>query len=174
MIQAYTGNGKGKTTCAMGLLIRAFGYGKRVGAVFFDKGSETYRHHELVVLDRLGIEYKVTGLERMTTDGKFRFGNLEGDKLEALKGVSYALEAIESKKFDLIVLDEALSAVSYGLLDKNLIENLIAKTPQDMELILTGRCCEKNILDKCDLVTSMTKEKHYFDKGVAARPGIEF
>lgn len=174
MIQAYTGNGKGKTTCAMGLLIRAFGYGKRVGAIFFDKGSQTYRHHELVVLDRLGIEYIVTGLERMTPDGKFRFGNSEEDRVEALKAIEFALKAIESKKFDLIVLDEALSAVTYGLLDKSLLENLMANTPKEVELILTGRCCQKDILDKCDLVTSMTKEKHYFDRGVAARPGIEF
>ena len=80
MIHAYTGEGKGKTTASVGLLIRAFGSGKKVMIIFFDKGSETYRHNELIVFDRLGIEYHVTGLERMLPNGKFRFGVIEEDK----------------------------------------------------------------------------------------------
>ena len=108
MIHAYTGEGKGKTTCAIGLLVRAFGAGKKVIVIFFDKGSETYRHNELVSLDRLGIEYHVTGLERMEPDGKFRFGVTEGDKREALRGIAVAENAIKIDKFDMVVLDEAL------------------------------------------------------------------
>ena len=174
MIHAYTGEGKGKTTCAIGLLVRAFGAGKKVIVIFFDKGSETYRHNELVSLDRLGIEYHVTGLERMEPNGKFRFGVTEGDKREALRGIAVAENAIKIDKFDLVVLDEALSSVTYGLLDKSILEKLIDDTPNSTELVLTGRCNDKELLDKCDLVTSMTKEKHYFDKGVQARPGIEY
>ena len=174
MIHAYTGEGKGKTTCAIGLLVRAFGSGKKVIVIFFDKGSETYRHNELIALDRLGIEYHVTGLERLGTDGKFRFGVIEGDKKEALRGIAIAENAIKVEKFDLVVLDEALSAVTYGMLDKAMLEKLIDDTPASTELVLTGRCNDKSIFEKCDLVTSMTKEKHYFDKGVAARPGIEY
>ncbi len=174
MIHAYTGEGKGKTTCAIGLLVRAFGAGKKVIVIFFDKGSETYRHNELVSLDRLGIEYHVTGLERMEPDGKFRFGVTEGDKREALRGIAIAENAVKIDKFDMVVMDEALSSVTYGLLDKNILEKLIADTPDSTELVLTGRCNDKELLDKCDLVTSMTKEKHYFDKGVKARPGIEY
>ncbi len=174
MIQAYIGNGKGKTTCSIGLLVRAFGSGKKVAIIFFDKGSESYKHNELVSLDKLGIEYHVTGLERMDKNGKFRFGVIDGDKKEALRGYNLAKEKIESSKYDLVVLDEALSSVTYGLLDKELIIKLIKETPKDIELVLTGRCEDTDILDKCDLVTSMTKVKHYFDKGVAARPGIEY
>ena len=174
MIHAYTGDGKGKTTCAIGLLIRAFGAGKKVIVIFFDKGSETYRHNELIALDRLGIEYHVTGLERMLPDGKFRFEVVEGDKKEALRGIAIAENAIHVDKCDLIVLDEALSAVTYGLLDKSMIEKIINDLPANTELVLTGRCNDKDLLNKCDLVTSMTKEKHYFDKGVKARPGIEY
>ena len=174
MIHAYTGEGKGKTTCAIGLLVRAFGAGKKVIVIFFDKGSETYRHNELVSLDRLGIEYHVTGLERMEPNGKFRFGVTEGDKREALRGIAIAENAVKIDKFDMVVMDEALSSVTYGLLDKSILEKLIEDTPDNIELVLTGRCNDKELLDKCDLVTSMTKEKHYFDKGVKARPGIEY
>lgn len=174
MIHAYTGEGKGKTTASVGLLIRAFGSGKKVMIIFFDKGSETYRHNELIVFDRLGIEYHVTGLERMQPNGKFRFGVIEEDKKEAIRGVNVAEEALKSEKYDLIVLDEALSAMSFGLLDENSLIELIKLTPKDTELILTGRCKDKKIFEYCDLVTSMTKEKHYFDKGVQARPGIEY
>lgn len=174
MIHAYTGDGKGKTTAAVGLLIRAFGSGRRVGVIFFDKGSETYRHNELVVLDRLGIEYHITGLERMKPDGSFRFGVLEEDKIEALRGIRLAAETIASGRLDLLVLDEVLTSMTYGLLEKETLEELIDCSPEALELVLTGRCTDKEVLEKADLVTRMVKHKHYFDRGVKARPGIEF
>ena len=174
MIHAYTGDGKGKTTAAVGLLIRAFGAGRRVGVIFFDKGSETYRHNELVVLDRLNIEYHVTGLERMKPDGSFRFGALEEDKCEAMRGMELALEIITACRLDLLVLDEILTTMTYGLVEKNTVEEIINKCPKELELVLTGRCNDKELLDKADLVTKMVKHKHYFDRGVKARPGIEF
>ncbi|OGK04774.1 MAG: hypothetical protein A2W80_11875 [Candidatus Riflebacteria bacterium GWC2_50_8] len=174
MIHAYTGDGKGKTTAAVGLLIRAFGAGRKVGVIFFDKGSETYRHNELVVLDRLNIEYHVTGLERMKPDGSFRFGALEEDKREAMRGMELASEIISACRLDLLVLDEVLTTMTYGLVEKNAVEELINKCPEELELVLTGRCTDKELLEKADLVTKMVKHKHYFDRGVKARPGIEF
>ncbi len=174
MIHAYTGDGKGKTTAAVGLLIRAFGSGRRVGVIFFDKGSETYRHSELVVLDRLGIEYHITGLERMKPDGSFRFGTLDEDKAEAVRGIDLATEIIAAGRLDLLVLDEALTSMTYGLLDKKVIEELIERCPPELELVLTGRCTDKELLEKADLVTKMVKHKHYFDRGVKARSGIEY
>ncbi|KAF1080578.1 MAG: Cob(I)alamin adenosyltransferase [Candidatus Rifleibacterium amylolyticum] len=174
MIHAYTGDGKGKTTAAVGLLIRAFGSGRRVGVIFFDKGSETYRHNELVVLDRLAIEYHVTGLERMKPDGTFRFGVLEEDKAEAVRGIELASEIIAAGRLDLLVLDEVLTSMTYGLLDKKALEELIDRCPENLELVLTGRCTDKELLEKADLVTRMVKHKHYFDRGIKARPGIEF
>lgn len=174
MIHAYTGDGKGKTTAAVGLLIRAFGSGRRVGVVFFDKGSETYRHSELVVLDRLGIEYHVTGLERMKPDGSFRFGVIDEDRDEAVRGINLATEIIAAGSLDLLVLDEVLSSMTYGLLDKRAIEELIESCPTELELVLTGRCADKELLEKADLVTRMVKHKHYFDRGVKARSGIEY
>lgn len=174
MIHAYTGDGKGKTTAAIGLLIRAFGSGKRVGIIFFDKGSETYRHNELVVLDRLGIEYHITGLERMKPDGSFRFGVIEDDLAEADRGITLAGEIVAGGKLDLLVLDEALSSVTYGLLRKDSLLHLISLIPEDLELVLTGRSDDSEIFEQVDLVTSMVKQKHYFDRGVKARPGIEY
>lgn len=174
MIHAYIGDGKGKTTAAIGLLIRAFGAGRRVGVIFFDKGSETYRHNELVVLDRLGIEYHITGLERMKPDGSFRFGVIDEDITEATRGIELAEELVKSGRFDLLVLDEALSTMTYGMLNRNTLMRLIEQTPQELELVLTGRCEDESILEQTDLVTSMVKQKHYFDKGVPARPGIEY
>lgn len=174
MIHAYTGDGKGKTTAAVGLLIRAYGSGQRVGVIFFDKGSETYRHNELTVLDRLGIEYHVTGIERMKPDGSFRFGVLEEDRLEAMRGAELAAEIINDGRLDLLVLDEVLTSVTCGLLDKEAIEELIDRCPENLELVLTGRCTDKELLEKADLVTRMVKHKHYFDRGIKARAGIEF
>ncbi|HNX77973.1 MAG TPA: cob(I)yrinic acid a,c-diamide adenosyltransferase [Candidatus Rifleibacterium sp.] len=174
MIHAYIGDGKGKTTAAIGLMIRAFGAGRRVGVVFFDKGSETYRHNELVVLDRLGIEYHISGNERMKPDGTFRFAVIDEDITEAGRGVCLAKELIASGRFDLLVLDEALSTMTYGMLDRKSLLQLIEQTPNELELVLTGRCDDEQILEQADLVTSMVKQKHYFDKGIQARPGIEY
>jgi len=174
MIHAYTGDGKGKTTAAIGLLIRAFGSGKRVGIIFFDKGSETYRHNELVVMDRLGIEYHITGLERMKPDGSFRFGVIAEDVAEADRGIALAEEIVKSGRLDLLVLDEALSSVTYGLLKKDALLRLVDEIPEELELVLTGRSDDPQIFDRVDLVTSMIKHKHYFDRGVKARPGIEY
>jgi len=174
MIHAYTGDGKGKTTAAIGLLIRAFGSGKRVSIIFFDKGSETYRHNELVVLDRLAIEYHITGLERMKSDGSFRFGVIEEDISEADRGIALARDIVENGQLDLLVLDEALSSVTYGLLRKDALMQLIKIIPENLELVLTGRSDDPEIFDQVDLVTSMVKQKHYFDRGVKARPGIEY
>ena len=174
MIQAYTGDGKGKTTASVGLLIRAYGSGKKVISVSFDKGSKSYHHNELLAFDKLGIEYYVTGQERMMPNGQFRFNNTEEDILEAERGYKLAEKLIKSKDYDLIVLDEILSAVSYGLLKKEKLIQLINFTPKELELIITGRCSDKTIFNYCDLVTTMIKEKHYFDKGVQARPGIEY
>ncbi len=174
MIHAYTGNGKGKTTAAIGLLIRAFGAGRRVGIIFLDKGSETYRHNELVVLDRLDIEYHITGLERMKPDGSFRFGVTDEDRKEAERAIAIAGEVLDSQRLDLLVLDEALSSVTYGLLDKSLLLNFLQRIPENLELVLTGRSKDSEIFDQVDLVTSMVKQKHYFDQGVPARPGIEY
>lgn len=177
MIQAYIGDGKGKSTAALGLLIRALGAGMRVGIVYFDKGNKTYSHHELNVLERLGVRHWVTGLERMQPDGRFRFGTTEEDRIEAGRGLEIARAAIGSGEFELLVLDEIVTAASFGLIEPDTLTSLISlcKTAGGgLEVILTGRCANEEMLAGADLISRVTKVKHYFDAGTKARPGIEY
>jgi cob(I)alamin adenosyltransferase len=174
MIHAYIGDGKGKTTASIGLLVRACGAGKKVAMIAFDKGSKTYEHSELMAFDKLGIEHHITGLERMEPSGRFRFENLPEDLAEAKRGLEKALELAARGDLDLLVLDEILSAVTYKLLEGHLLMDFLMTVPKNLELVLTGRCDDEIILAKADLVTEMKKVRHYFDKGVQARKGIEF
>ena len=174
MIHAYIGDGKGKSTAAIGLLIRACGAGLRVGAVLFDKGSETYRHHEEKAMQALGIPYLVTGMERMQPDGRFRFGVIDADSREAARGLALAENMIGSGAFDLVVLDEALSAVGSGLMNADALLSILAGRTEAMEVVLTGRCEDERLLSAADLVSRVQNVRHYFQKGVRARPGIEY
>lgn len=177
MIQAYIGDGKGKSTAALGLLMRALGAGMRVGIIYFDKGNKTYSHHELNVLERLGVPHWVTGLERMQPDGRFRFGTTEGDRREAGRGLEIARAAIASGEYDLLVLDEIVTAASFGLIAPDVLTTLISEQQAaggSMELVLTGRCASEEMLAGVDLISRVTKVKHYFDAGTKARPGIEY
>lgn len=177
MIQAYIGDGKGKSTAALGLLIRALGAGMRVGIIYFDKGNKTYSHHELSVLARLGVRHWVTGLERMQPDGRFRFGTTEEDRIEAGRGLEIARAAIASGEYDLLVLDEIVTAASFGLIPTDVLTRLISERKAaggSMELVLTGRCANEEMLAGVDLISRVTKVKHYFDSGTKARPGIEY
>lgn len=179
MLQVYFGNGKGKTTCAVGLMIRALGAGMKVAFVQFDKGYDgsNEHYHERHILRKLpGIDLFPTGLERMNADGSFRFGVLEGDLKEAKRGLTHARQVLESGKYDLIVLDEILSARSYHLVEETDILALLdlhKKLPRP-ELVLTGRGITPEIENRADLITEFQPRKHYFDRGVAARKGIEF
>lgn len=179
MLQIYTGNGKGKTTCAVGLMVRALGAGMKVAFVQFDKGydGKNEHYHERHILRKLpGIDLFPTGLERMNADGTFRFGVLEGDLAEAKRGLTAAREAIASEKYDLVVLDEILSARSYHLIEEAeilTILDLYKKYPK-LELVLTGRGMSKEMEERADLITEFQPRKHYFDRGVPARKGFEF
>ncbi|MBP7634102.1 cob(I)yrinic acid a,c-diamide adenosyltransferase [Candidatus Ozemobacteraceae bacterium] len=177
MIQAYIGDGKGKSTAALGLLIRALGAGMRVGIIYFDKGNKTYSHHELNVLEQLGVRHWVTGLERMQSDGRFRFGTTEEDRIEAARGLEIARTEIASGAYDLLVLDEIVTAASFGLIAPDALGSLISqgKSGGDgLELVFTGRCANEEMLAGVDLISRVTKVKHYFDTGTKARPGIEY
>ena len=178
-LQLYTGAGKGKTTAALGLCLRALGQGGQVALVQFDKGYDGTNEHyaERRVLRRLeGIDLFPTGCERMNADGTFRFGAEPRDLEEARRGLGIAREAILSSRYRLVVLDEALSAVVVGLLAKEEVMALVdlhAANPTS-ELVLTGLNAWPELVERADLVTEMRKVKHYYDAGLGARPGIEF
>lgn len=179
----YYGYGKGKTTAVMGLIMRAVGVGLRVRLVQFDKGYDGVNEHyaELNTLRKLkdagcDIEFFSTGCERMNSDGTFRFKNTEDDFKEAKRGVEIAKELIVNGKQDLLILDEAIAAVVYHLLDKKEIEELINlwKKNKRFELVMTGHKLWEGLEEKADLITEMRKVKHYFDKGIPIRKGIDF
>jgi len=179
----YYGYGKGKTTCVMGLIMRALGAGLKVRLVQFDKGYEGVNEHyselhTLRLLQKSGcdVEFFSTGCERMNADGTFRFKNTEDDFREARRALDIAKEFIVNGKQDLLILDEAIAAVVYHLLDKNDIDGLIDLYNKNrrFELVMTGHKLWEGLEEKADLITEMRKVKHYFDKGIPIRVGIDF
>lgn len=179
-LQVYTGDGKGKTTACVGLAVRAVGAGHRVAFIQFDKGFDGENEHysERKVLRTLpAITLEPTGCERMMPDGRFRFGVQPQDRAEAERGLALAREAVISSAYDLVILDEVLSAQQYHLLKEGEVLALLnawEEAGRPCELVLSGRTKLQSFLDRADLVTEMKKVKHYFDDGLPARLGIEF
>lgn len=182
-LHIYYGYGKGKTTSTIGLAIRALGAGKKVVMIQFDKGYDGRNEHysERNILRKLKaegypIEITATGCERMNSDGTFRFRNAKSDFSEAKKGLMLSKEYIKKGNQDLLILDEVIAAAAYNLLNKKDVEELAAlfKKNKRFELVMTGHKIWPEIEDVADLITEMKKVKHYFDKGIPAREGIEF
>jgi cob(I)alamin adenosyltransferase len=163
----YTGDGKGKTTAALGLAIRAAGAGLQVFLAQFVKGKQ---YSELNALKRLAdlITVEQYGLPRFI-NGK----PSEPDVEAAHYGLEKLKSSMLSGRFDLIIIDEGNVAVTYGLLSKQDLLDLIAMKPESLELVITGRGALPEIIDKADIVTEMKAVKHYYDKGIGARVGIE-
>ncbi|HNV69775.1 MAG TPA: cob(I)yrinic acid a,c-diamide adenosyltransferase [Candidatus Ozemobacteraceae bacterium] len=173
MIQAYIGEGKGKTTAALGLIMRATGAGWKVKLIQFDKGGDAYAYHERHSLQRLGVEVVVTGCNRQLPDGGFRFRTNEDDLAEARRGLQEAKHALVLN-YRLLVLDELLTAVTYGLIPAADLHELLRSVPSELECVVTGRVNDLALVEACHLVSRIEKVRHYFDAGQPARPGIEF
>jgi len=173
LIHIYTGAGKGKTTVALGLALRAVGAGLKVAVVFFDKGGKIYSERES--LEKLGIDYFSTGIERYDPKtGEFRFGVTAEDVLEAKKGLKTAKRVLQSGKYNLVILDELNTVAAQKIVETKDVLNLMDKKPKNVELVLTGRGAPQEILDKADLITEMYEIKHYYREGVKARKGIDY
>jgi cob(I)alamin adenosyltransferase len=169
LIQVYTGNGKGKTTAALGLALRAVGHGMKVLIVQFMKGNTNYG--EMESARRLSPHLTVIRTGRETFVSK---SNPDPADIQfAQEGFNLAREAIEKREVDILILDEINMAVDFGLIPLSDLLELIDSKPGTMELILTGRNAKPEILEKADLVTEMMERKHYFVKGIKARKGIE-
>ncbi|MCE1164404.1 MAG: cob(I)yrinic acid a,c-diamide adenosyltransferase [Bacteroidetes bacterium] len=182
-LHIYYGYGKGKTTSTIGLAIRAIGAGKSVAIVQFDKGYDGSNEHysERNVIRKLkdsgyNIDLFPTGCERMNPDGTFRFKNEENDFVEAKRGLDIARKLITEGNQDLLILDESIAAAAYNLISKEDVEELISlfRKNRRFEMVMTGHKIWKEIEEAADLITEMRKVKHYFDKGIPAREGIEF
>lgn len=167
-IQVYTGNGKGKTTAAFGLALRASNAGLKVFIGQFVKGK-SYNENEAVAKYIKNITVKQYGL------GCFIVEELTDNDIKAARnGLKDMRNIIQNGKFDIVIMDEVNIALYYKLFDVNELIELMRSKPDHVELILTGRYAPQEIIDKADLVTEMKDIKHYYQEGVLARAGIEF
>ena len=167
MIHLYTGEGKGKTTAAMGLAIRAAGRGRNVVIVQFLKGGDT---GELVSLEHIP---NIKVFRNREHYGFFRSVS-EEIRSKIIQENNENLKAALAAPYDLLVLDEVCAAYNLGALDRELVDDLIRNCPEDTELALTGRNPPQHFCDAADYISQIDKVKHPFDRGVPAREGIEF
>ncbi len=168
-IQIYTGNGKGKTTAALGLALRAAGYGFRSYIGQFLKGQSYGELSSLIKLQPL-ITIEQFGRKGFIHVTK----NPDAEDIKRAKhGLKKCLEAMLSGQFKIIILDEINVAVYFNLLTEKEVLEFMAKKPKEVELVLTGRYAPPAFMEKADLVTEMKEIKHYYQQGVKARLGIE-
>lgn len=169
MLHIYCGDGKGKTTCAMGLAVRSAGHGNKVVVAQFLKGGNS---GERAVLE--GLE-NVTLLPVPETI-KFVFAMDEAEKAKASAEMTAAfLQAAKlARDSDLLVLDELCSAVSTGMVPLDTVLNFLDSRPEGLEVVITGRDPAPELQERADYITEMCKVRHPFDKGVNAREGIEW
>ena len=169
LVQIFTGDGKGKTTAALGTVIRALGHGLRVYIVFFMKGEYPYGENNI--------------LSKLPSVEMARFGSLEfidrdnikpEDREQARKALVAGREAVFSGNYDLVVLDEVNLAVAWELVELDEVVKLIKDKPKNVELILTGRKADPKLVQLADLVTECLKIKHPYDEGIKARKGVEY
>ncbi len=168
-VQVYTGDGKGKTTAALGQALRASGHGLRIIVIQFMKGQIKYGELE-AVKNIPGFVIEQYGLPTFVDKD-----NPSKEDIElAKKGFKRAKEVILSGEYNMVILDEANVALDYGLLKLDEVIDLIKKKPKNVELILTGRYAPNEILEIADLVTDVREIKHFYQKGIQAREGIEY
>ena len=167
-VQVYTGDGKGKTTAALGLAFRALGWGKRVLFVQFLKKGEFGEVKAAKEFSRLTIKQFGTG----------EFVDLENPPREvvdvSLGGWEFAKNEARKGDWDLLILDEINLLLSAGILPWSEVKKLLDAKPESLEVVFTGRGAPKQLLEKADLVTKFRKVKHPYDRGVKARKGLEY
>jgi cob(I)alamin adenosyltransferase len=168
-MQVYTGNGKGKTTAAIGQTVRAAGAGMKT---YFIQFMKEYPYSEIKSLEAFKGNIDI---EQCCGDDFVLRRELppETEINKARDGLKRAKEKMLSGGYDLVVLDEVLVSVYFKLFTTHEILEFISSKPENVELILTGRYCPQEIIDKADLVTEMKEVKHYYTKGVTSRKGIE-
>jgi cob(I)alamin adenosyltransferase len=168
-VQVYTGDGKGKTTAALGLGLRAWGHGARVLVIQFMKGRINYG--ELEAARRLeGFDVEQYGRETFVD----RDAPAAEDVALARGALARARQVVAENAYDLVILDEVNVAADYGLIKAADVLDLIAKKPLEMELVLTGRNAPAEFVEAADLVSDVREVKHYYRVGIPARKGIEF
>jgi cob(I)alamin adenosyltransferase len=169
LVEVFTGEGRGKTSAALGVALRAAGHDLNVYIVFFMKGEFPYGEQK--ILGELPhVTFARFGFERFVDPANVT----PEEKEEALKALEAARKAMLSLKYDVVVLDEVNVAASWKLIDVEDVLKLISDKPEKVELILTGRYADPRIVKAADLVTEMVKIKHPYDKGILSRKGIDY
>ena len=172
LIIVYTGKGKGKTTAALGIALRAIGYAKKICMIQFIKGS--WHYGEMKSSKRLEPEFEMVAI------GKGFVGIIDDkspkeDHTEiAREAIRISKEKILSGKYDIIILDEINYAVNLDLIPLSDVLNLIESKPRNLDLILTGNYAKNQVIEIADLVTEMKEVKHPFQRGIKAKKGIDF
>jgi cob(I)alamin adenosyltransferase len=167
LVQVYTGNGKGKTTAAIGLAVRACGHGFTVHMIQFMKGRINYGELETVKLIP-NFEIKQFGRPEFVSKE-----NPDPVDIElAQEGFEHAQKIIFSQKYDIVILDEINVAMDFNLISQDEVLSLIEERPKTVELVLTGRHCPREIVRMADYVTEMLEIKHPYNEGTLAREGI--
>ncbi len=190
MLQVYTGSGKGKTTAAIGLAIRAIGAGRKVYIMQFMK-SLAYSEQKVLQERFPELTLRTSGkpffiaeegtlsksLQDKLGDSVVIFpkGEPPHDYVDLIRNDFKEVSgAATSGKYDLVIMDEINVALHFGLIGKDIVEELLNKVPRKVELVLTGRCAPDWLIEHADLVTDMKEVRHYYDKGVEARKGYEY
>ncbi len=169
LIEVFTGNGRGKTSAAMGVVLRAVGHDLRVFIVFFMKGKFPYGEQKALAKFP-NVTFSVFGSLDFVDPRNVR----EKDREEARKALQAARDAMLSGEYDLVILDEVNVAAAWGLIGVEDVLNLMKDKPDSVELILTGRYADPRVVKQADLVTEMVAIKHPFDDGIKARAGLDY
>lgn len=170
LVTVFTGDGKGKTTAAIGTAVRAAGYGLRVFIIFFLKGK-MFSQGEVTALSRFpNIETIGFGASNWIKKGA---ANVEANA-QAQKALQASVEAVKSGRYDLVIMDEVNGAVDFGLIPVEDVLRTLEVRPDSVDVLLTGRHADQRIIDAADVVTEMRNVKHAFERGIKAREGIDY
>ena len=171
LVQVYTGDGKGKSTAAIGQAARSAGHNLKVGFVSFFKDPDVFGYGEYESLRKLGIK---TFIFARKHPHFYKEIDLDEVREECYNGVAFIRELFQDQSWDMLILDEINIAIRDGFLKEEDVLSLIEAKPEKLELILTGRGATERIIEKADLVSEVKEIKHYYMQGVESRKGIEY
>jgi len=174
LVQIYTGEGKGKTTAAVGLATRAVAHGLKVCYVSFHKDFKRYAYGETKSLEKLGIKVCSFAKYHPHCSRAKKETKTKNLPRQCLEGLNHIRGLFKKEKLDMIILDEIIICVRDGFLKEKDVLELIEEKPKNLELVLTGRGATKNLIKRADLVSYIKAVKHPFEKGVSRRKGIEY
>lgn len=171
LVQVYTGNGKGKSTAAIGQAVRAAGHGHKVGFISFFKDPDVFGYGEYGSMEKLGIQ---TFLFARKHPHFYKDLNREDVREECAGGLEFIRGLLQDDSWDMLVLDEINIALRDGFLEEEDVLSLLAGKPETLELVLTGRGIPEGILEKADLVSEVREVRHPYSQGIKSREGIEY